>query len=55
MDSPCRTCQKRVLGCHSSCMSYKKYKEELEEFKKKNKKTHTDGYYKHYREKRYIK
>lgn len=29
--APCKDCTKRSIGCHDSCMEYKKY---LQEFKK---------------------
>ena len=32
---PCTECQERVLGCHSICEQYKKFKAELAELKAK--------------------
>lgn len=26
-NSPCKSCEKRTIGCHSSCEDYKKYSE----------------------------
>lgn len=34
MFTPCRDCNKRHVGCHSSCEDYKKFLEEYERFKK---------------------
>ena len=28
MDAPCKECEKRVIGCHSKCEEYIKYKTE---------------------------
>lgn len=30
---PCSQCTERELGCHSTCMSYKKYTEEKDNYK----------------------
>lgn len=32
---PCRSCDKRQLGCHGMCNAYAQFKAELEEFRKK--------------------
>lgn len=42
MQSPCKDCGRRVVGCHSACDDYSAYKQELtlykaEESKVKNK------------------
>lgn len=29
VDSPCRNCKKRQIGCHVECVDYKRYKTEL--------------------------
>lgn len=31
--SGCLNCKERYLGCHSNCLKYKQYKEELERVK----------------------
>lgn len=33
--NPCRGCEERYVGCHSSCEKYIKAKEEIEEAKRK--------------------
>lgn len=37
MMAPCKDCEKRTLGCHSSCGDYANFKKELEEIHKKEK------------------
>lgn len=32
--APCRTCDKRTLGCHDYCRGYQIYKDKLAEFNK---------------------
>lgn len=29
IDSPCKDCKSRLLGCHSNCEKYRNYKEQL--------------------------
>lgn len=36
--SPCRYCQERVVGCHSSCQKYKDYSAENSRLKEEEKK-----------------
>jgi len=33
MNNSCFQCKKRILGCHTSCIEYKKYKEEIKMIK----------------------
>ena len=33
MSAPCKNCEKRTLGCHSSCKDYMEYKAEVERIK----------------------
>ena len=35
MKNPCYNCQKRAVGCHSSCGDYKSFKEEKDSLKQK--------------------
>lgn len=37
MNRPCLNCQKRHLGCHSTCKEYKAFKEQLESIHEKKK------------------
>jgi len=32
INSPCKDCIDRVIGCHSSCVGYLKYKDRLREY-----------------------
>lgn len=32
--APCKDCKERIVGCHATCKKYKKYREQLEQFKK---------------------
>ena len=32
---PCHRCKDRILGCHSTCESYKEYRAKIEEVKNK--------------------
>ena len=34
--APCKDCKERAVGCHVTCKIYKKYKEQIEQFKKGN-------------------
>ncbi len=38
MKNPCYNCQKRVVGCHSTCDDYKSFREEKDKLKQKIKK-----------------
>lgn len=33
-EAPCKDCKNRILGCHSKCKEYLKFKVDLEKFKK---------------------
>ena len=35
MKNPCYNCQKRAVGCHSSCDDYKSFREEKDKLKQK--------------------
>lgn len=35
IDSPCKDCRDRTLGCHGNCKKYKLWKEKLEEYNKR--------------------
>ena len=35
MESKCKNCQNRYVGCHDNCEDYKAYKQYLEEKKEK--------------------
>lgn len=35
MKAPCQNCPDRYPGCHDLCVKYKDYREELEEYRKK--------------------
>ena len=35
MIAPCKDCEKRVVGCHSSCEEYKKFREFRNELNEK--------------------
>ena len=35
MTNPCYNCEKRVVGCHSSCIDYKSFREEKDRLKNK--------------------
>lgn len=41
---PCQLCDKRYLGCHSSCEQYSQFKDESEEMNRKTRKTDIDDY-----------
>ena len=34
--APCKDCKERAVGCRATCEIYKKYREQLEQFKKDN-------------------
>lgn len=48
MIAPCLNCEKRKLGCHSSCddyISFKKERQRMIEYKQSYKQSHYDNYY----------
>ena len=50
IESPCKGCDKRFVGCHASCESYKNFREELKKQKdiinkKKQTQTNLDGFF----------
>lgn len=42
MDNPCKNCSRRHIGCHSSCMSYGKWKDERDAMRKQRIKEYND-------------
>ena len=38
MENKCHNCKIRKVGCHGNCKNYKKFKEDLKEYKKREKK-----------------
>lgn len=42
--SPCKDCQTRFVGCHSSCAKYIDFQQELEVMRKKVRENKDDAY-----------
>lgn len=40
MDSPCKDCDERAVGCHSLCEQYKEFVEECERVRQKRRQDH---------------
>lgn len=50
LNTPCRNCTERTLGCHDACEKYKEFKEKLEHdklLKKEYEEKHGEVYYKY--------
>lgn len=35
INSPCKNCKERFVGCHSNCEKYNQFRKDLEEYKAK--------------------
>lgn len=40
--APCKGCPDRVLGCHDDCIRYKKYKADMDDWRKEKEEFHID-------------
>ena len=39
-NAPCKGCTERQSGCHSCCEKYRKFKQDIEDLRKKEKQEH---------------